>query len=194
MKKFLITITVILSAAITVCGQSLNAGYLNSSYIYNGKNSATTTTGNGLYAGIENDFNILPIDNSSISAGVYFDFVNYRLSDYLAARTFSFRIPVHFKYSIRLGAAESLFVSAVPSASVGAFGNYVTTIGSTSHKEDFYGDDNSRFDLSLGAKAGIELSRSIRVSVGYDFGLLNQGPKNSVVNRNFLQAGVGYIF
>ena len=194
MKKILISIVILLSTAATVFGQSVNVGYLNSSYIHNGRNSTTTTAGNGAYAGIETDLNVLPISNSSISAGVYFDFVNYRLSDYLAARTFSFRIPVHFKYSIGLGRTEVLFVSAGPSATIGAFGDYITTIGNTSHKENFYTDDNSRFDLSLGAKVGIDLSHTFRVSVGYDFGLLDQNPRDPVVNRNFLQVGVGYLF
>ena len=194
MKKIL---SIILGAFI--CAQSfaqisVNAGYLNSSRNYNGKNSSTAIVGNGAYAGFETDFNVLPLTNSCISVGAYFDFVNYILTDHTNATSFGFRVPAHFKYSVGFGKDGVLFVSAGPSVSVGAFGNYITRLGNVTYTEDFYNDENARFDLSLGAKVGFDLMRKIRVSLGYDFGLLDQNQRDPVVKRNFLQVGIGYLF
>lgn len=100
-------------------------------------------------------------------------------------------VPIHGGLQVELGDL-GLFVEAGPYIGVGLFGNEKVS----DVKHDFFSEDTfKRFDLGVGARAGVSIIEKYMVYVGYDLGLVNisQGERVKIHNTN-LYFGVGYKF
>lgn len=109
-------------------------------------------------------------------------------------------IPVHLGYKYEANENLSVFGSAGPYFAIGLFGKYdvdATSVGAGSDSGDFFGDDGfKRFDIGLGLKGGIEIKKTVQISLGYDLGLfdtLGEEGYDSVQNRNF-KVSLAYLF
>lgn len=98
------------------------------------------------------------------------------------------QIPIHAGYRFGLGERNTIFVQAGPTLGYGIYGSKI---------QDFYGgetkyfDHAKRFDLGLGARAGVEFGR-YQVSAGVNYGVLkvfDGGGHNLSVNL-----GAAYMF
>ena len=111
-------------------------------------------------------------------------------------------IPVHIGYKYAVNDNFSLFANAGPYIAIGLFGKAkMTADGSlvdggskVSESENVFGDDGfKRFDLGLGLKAGIEISKKYQFSIGYDFGFIEAEELMGCKNRN-LMISLGLMF
>ena len=111
-------------------------------------------------------------------------------------------IPVHIGYKYAVNDNFSLFANAGPYIAIGLFGKAkITADGSLvdggskiSESENVFGDDGfKRFDLGLGLKAGIEISKKYQFSIGYDFGFIEAEELMGCKNRN-LMISLGLMF
>ena len=111
-------------------------------------------------------------------------------------------IPVHIGYKYAVNDNFSLFANAGPYIAIGLFGKAkITADGSlvdggskVSESENVFGDDGfKRFDLGLGLKAGIEISKKYQFSIGYDFGFIEAEELMGCKNRN-LMISLGLMF
>ena len=111
-------------------------------------------------------------------------------------------IPVHIGYKYAVNENFSLFANAGPYIAIGLFGKAkMTADGSlvdggskVSESGNVFGDDGfKRFDLGLGLKAGIEISKKYQFSIGYDFGFIEAEELMGCKNRN-LMISLGLMF
>ena len=73
-------------------------------------------------------------------------------------------------------------------------GGYSIQVEEVSESENVFGDDGfKRFDLGLGLKAGIEISKKYQFSIGYDFGFIEAEELMGCKNRN-LMISLGLMF
>ena len=212
MKKGFFATVVLLMVATTAFAQvQIGAGYLNSSdRIRSSKNGdLSVTNSHGVYAGL--DFS-LPISGGfAIAPGVYYSFLTNRnatsaIGGIITAsgelQEHYVNVPLMLTYGDNLAQNFRLFFFGGPtlscglvsktrlSASIAGFsGNTVID-----NYKDFRG--YGRFDVMLGAGMGVDLSR-IRLTVGYDFGMLNRYTESAtsiIRHRNQLHAGIGFLF
>ena len=190
MKKIL---SIILGAFL--CAQAfaqinVNAGYLNANYRSNEDSYSYSLTGNGFYAGVSTD--IKTNGQLVFEPGVNFNLSSYNFAEGIKTTEYFISAPLHFKYTYPVSNELDIFVSAGPTVLCTLGGRSKVSYGGMSYTEK---EDGGDFDITLGFQGGIRLSNSIRLLVGYDFGLLNQsGESDYRVTRNFLHAGIGYTF
>lgn len=101
--------------------------------------------------------------------------------------------PVRAKLYIPLGTKVDLYLFAGPVASV----NLVSIDAHASGSTNFYNTDLGlkRFDLLLGGGVGLEIIRHIRVTAGYDQGLLNRvSTAGRNVHTGALKVAAYYMF
>ena len=209
MKKIILTIAVAALAATSAFAQfSVGAGYARtSSTAKSGSTTSKEDPLNGFYAGFDYGVNIA--GSFKVTPGVYFsmftgqtDYSVGSLANTKATRTEMYlNIPVNFSYSFPLGSSVSAFVFAGPTANVGLSDKLKidvnTVVGGGSSSYDVYKEnsDYKRFDIMIGGGAGIDIVNKVRVSVGYNYGLLDRdGSSNSTLHRSELHAGVAYLF
>ncbi len=90
-------------------------------------------------------------------------------------------IPIHIGYKYAVNDNFSVFGSFGPYFSYGLFGKTKVEeldyddeyeLMKTSSKYDTFGNDGlKRFDCGLGLNVGVEIKKTYRVAIGYDFGL-----------------------
>ena len=115
MKKFLTLITILFSIFIgmqNINAQSVNIGYINSTYVISDSNAASQMTGNGMYGGFDYDYPVAT--NLLFNPGIFVDYVKYHLYGNLYGNVFYLRVPLHLKYSYRLDNMFELFGTAGP--------------------------------------------------------------------------------
>lgn len=101
--------------------------------------------------------------------------------------------PVRAKLYIPLGSKVDLYIFGGPVASV----NLVSGDFHTKKITDNYQTNPNlrRFDLMLGGGVGLEIIRHIRVTLGYDHGLLNRdGTQGRNVHTGALKLAAYYMF
>ena len=110
-------------------------------------------------------------------------------------------VPMHFNYGVDLGSAVRLSVYAGPSVEVGLSSTYKIDTSSfgivhLDDATDMYEDsDYSRLDILAGAGLAVDLFDMFRISVGYDFGLLDRNKAdNCSVRDRILHAGIAFLF
>lgn len=196
MKKFLTLITVLISIFIgmqNTFAQSINVGYVNSSYVVKDGGSSFSMNGNGIYAGFDYDYSL---DNSLyLNPGVYFDFIDYNVYGNLHGTAFYVRVPIHLKYMYTLDNALTVFATAGPSLTYALGGKIKYHEGGIAYSENFFDEYDQRFDIPLGLEVGLNINRLYKVVVGYDFGLLNQAKDDDYkLVKNMFHVGLGYNF
>ncbi len=112
-------------------------------------------------------------------------------------------IPIHMGYKYAINDNFAIFGNFGPYFAVGLFGKMKATgylidevEGLTSIHDSakvFGSNAMKRFDFGLGLKAGVEFFQKYQVSIGYDWGLLDNIEDSGNKNRN-LMLSVGYFF
>ena len=211
MKKALLMAAALLVAVTTFAQVQIGAGYVNSSdrIKTSGSSDPSITASNGFYAGL--GFTMPLAGDLSFAPGVYYTYLSNRTASSIAGGIISaagerqehyVNVPLHFNYGAELFPNFRLFFFGGPTASVGVasktklsgsiLGYQANTVLDNYKDVSGYG----RFDLLLGGGMGVDLANRIRLTVGYDFGMLNRyTDSNDIVrHRNQLHAGVALLF
>ncbi len=201
MKK----IVTILAASMMLLGidaiaqPAVSAGYLRS--IENTKVGSLSSTQptDGFYAGI--DVTMPITENLSFMPGIYYAMTSKKNVASIwglkieGARQTDHMInaPLMLNLGMDLSSDFRVFVYGGPTLSFGIASVYQTNNSSYNRYDS---DDNlKRFDVMLGAGAGIEMMEKFRVTFGYDWGMLNRTSVSDVtVRRNQMRVGVAFLF
>lgn len=223
MKKFGIIALFALISVAASAQINVGAGYLQSTATYQAKSGAdvNSTKSNGFYVGL--GYEIPLMQGLSVTPGIYYSYLYSDDAGSTAIGTVAtgslktnlkeqyLNIPVTVNFGYNLTRDLRLFAFGGPTASIGlsSVSHYdasVSVIGiniSDSGDTDNYSgtSDNpatyGRFDVLLGAGAGADIMGKFRITVGYDWGLLNRNVDSNstaIRHRNQLKAGIAYLF
>ena len=216
MKKIISTI---LAASMMLLGTSafaqvsVGAGYLNETNKAKiGDSSTNMGALNGFYAGLGYDIN--EGAGFGISTGLYYSF----LTGDVSLPSFSFisgemtehalNIPVKAGFSVPLSDGFKGFLNVGPTFVCG-LASSIKPFGADLLKTDIYKHEYlGRFDIMVGGSIGADINDLIRVSLGYDLGMLDQfgagikgknedgttKDRNYSLNRNRLTVGLSFLF
>ena len=202
MKKTIVIAAALLLAATSAFAQknlSIGAGFNNINNSFKAGDYTTKESLPGFYAGA--DVNIMFNDNFGVAPGVYYIMGMTSNSSYFKSshQEHYFQIPVALNYGTAFGSTVRAFAYTGPVFSFGLINSAKVTseVLDASKSTNLYGENSSisRFNLLWNAGVGIDLFESIRVTAGYDFGLLNR-QKDSNVKQHTSQyhIGVAYLF
>lgn len=116
----------------------------------------------------------------------------------VSASAYYLEVPIHIGFRCEIIDAISVFTEVGPYFGAGLFGD--TKIKTSQVGEDkfhTFGDDKllDRFDLGIGMRAGIIIFGQVPISVGYDFGLLNNSALTDIdIKHSNFTASIGWIF
>jgi hypothetical protein len=205
MKKFFSTL---LAASLMLIGtqafaqMSVNAGYLNSTLAT--KN--TKDNANGFYAGVS--FNIPIAGTFGIAPGVYYSLLGSKETASIGSiisgsGTFTehaINVPVYLNYGINIARDTKVFLFGGPTLQYGLASNvkYDATVAGVSGSNTVSNYDNANFNrmnVYLGGGLGF-LAGPFQITVGYDYGMMNQYKGDNAINchRSNLKIGAGFSF
>ena len=102
-------------------------------------------------------------------------------------------IPVHIGYKYAVNENFAIFGNAGPYLAIGLFGkakaegDILDEYEFDDNSTNVFGDDAmKRFDFGLGLKAGVEFSQKYQISIGYDWGLVENIKDSGNKNRNLM--------
>lgn len=214
MKKLILSIAIIAAAATSAMAQGLEGLSAGAGYIGNTMTSSvtvgntTTTTKNpfkGFYVGAA--YAIPVMDGLSVVPGVNFKHIsNTETFSLLGVETKTkwaenyIQVPVQFTYGIELiPSTLKVSVYAGPTFDFCVTSKAVTTNNKNDDKTTVNAlDDDSdynRFDCLVGAGVNVDVLEMIRLTVGYDLGLINRtSADNQTIFNKGLHVGVAYLF
>ena len=209
MKKVLMTLALVAVAATSAFAQiSVGAGYLantqKTSYTSGSTTTTTTTPQSGFYAGA--DYTLDMGQGLGLAAGLKASLLSdthtttiLGISGTTKTTEIYLGVPVQFNYSYALSNDLRLFALAGPTFSLGlsSKSKFTNNVNDDVTITDNYGDDSDykKFNVLLGAAAGVDVMNTIRIKVGYDLGLLNRSAAdNTKVNDAQWYVGVAYLF
>ena len=207
MKKLIITLAIALAtctAAFAQKGLSVGAGYLTNNVSTAVTVGSTTTTSvqayDGFYAGLS--YNVLTLGPGiNIVPGLYFANASYNEENTLTTNKGSesyIAVPINISYKIELVPGTLAIEPYVgPTCAYGLSSKWSTTAGSVTVEGDRYGDNSKygKFDLQVGGGLAIDIVDMIRVSVGYNYGLIDRhSADDTKVNTSNINFGVAYLF
>ena len=202
--------TLLLAGAPAFAQMHVGVGYLNSTYYckLSEKSDATTTAYNGFYAGL--GYTVPVAGGLSFTPGVYYSFRTTNnasnigdLAGFKGSTTeHNVNVPLTLSYGFSPNANVRFFVYGGPTLSLGLASTTkltATFLGFKAEEPVNNYDNNGygRFNLFLGAGVGAEIGGIVRITCGYDWGMLNRytGNSNGVSQRtNQLTAGISYLF
>ncbi|MBR4133677.1 MAG: outer membrane beta-barrel protein [Bacteroidales bacterium] len=192
---------------------SLGAGYINeTNKVKIGDNASNMGALNGFYAGFGYDIN--EGEGFGISTGLYYSFLTGNVSVPSLSvisgdlTEHALNIPVKVGFSVPVGDGLKGFLNAGPTFVCG-LSSTIKPLGVDLLKTDLYKHEYlGRFDIMVGASLGAEINDMIRISVGYDLGMLDQfgaGIKGKnddgstkdraySLNRNRITVGLALLF
>ena len=223
MKRFIIS-SVLAFIAVSASAQiSVGVGYLQSTATYQAKSGAdvNNTQSNGFYAGLGYEMPLM--QGLGLSAGVYYSYLYSDDAGSTAIGTIAtgslktnlkeqyINVPVALNFGYNLTRDLRLFAFGGPTVSFGlsSMSHYdasVSVIGinisDSGDTDNYAGTDDKpspygRFDVLLGAGAGVDIQGKYRFTVGYDWGMLNRNvdsESTAIRHRNQLKVGVAYLF
>ena len=223
MKRFIIS-SVLAFIAVSASAQiSVGVGYLQSTATYQAKSGAdvNNTQSNGFYAGLGYEMPLM--QGLGLSAGVYYSYLYSDDAGSTAIGTIAtgslktnlkeqyINVPVALNFGYNLTRDLRLFAFGGPTVSFGlsSMSHYdasVSVIGinisDSGDTDNYAGTDDKpspygRFDVLLGAGAGVDIHGKYRLTVGYDWGMLNRNvdsESTAIRHRNQLKVGVAYLF
>lgn len=211
MKKiFVLAATLLMTASLAMAQElSVNAGYIFSTLSETSGNQGNKESTSGVSLGAS--YNIPIADNLGIAPGLYYSLLTGQGSGSLllglANTTVKFsehaiNLPVHLNYTIGVSRHANLYLFAGPTFQVGLSSKYkaeaaipILNLGAKTVIDNYEDLDMNRFNIFLGGGAGMDLNSTIRVTVGFDYGLLNLSKNDNVKsNRYNLKIGVAYLF
>ena len=205
MKKIL---TTLLAATLMLLGTqafaqvSVNAGYLNSTL----KTKNTSDNANGAYAGVS--FNVPLAGGLAIAPGVYYSMITSKETASIGSiisgsGTFTehaINVPVYLNYGIDLARDTKVFLFGGPTLQYGLASNVkydanVAGISGSNTVSNYDSENFNRMNVYLGGGLGF-LVGAFQITVGYDYGMLNQYKGDNAINchRSNLKLGVGFAF
>lgn len=206
--------TVLLLSATDAFAQlSVGAGYLHSTLAstYKGKQQDNDIS-NGMYIGAGFDLSIVE-DALKLTPGLYLNVLTSRAAASIAGFSIqskftevALNLPVYLSYGLELNHA-ALFIYGGPTFQYGLSSKYkvdgtVAAPGIGVFAQDGVLDnykelDYSPFNIYLGGGLGADLNEKLRVTLGFDYGMLNlyKGKEEGTkYNRYNFKIGVGYLF
>lgn len=211
MKKIFILTALLMTGTLAQAQDlSLGAGYLYStltSQTGNTKESNEVTS--GAYLG--GSFNIPIVGELGLAPGLYYSILTGQgtgsyLDGLVQGRVkfaeHAINLPVYLNYGMELGHAD-LFIFAGPTFQYGISSKYkfegsIPLVGFGAREEiDSYKDlSMGRFNIYMGGGLGVDLNELIRVTVGFDYGLLDldKSDENCKQYRYNFKVGVAYLF
>lgn len=219
MKKIvtLLSAALMLLAGTSAFAQmSVGAGYVNSTDIVkiaklsnDSKTTTTGTAGNGFYAGIS--YTAPLAAGFSFTPGVYYEFLTAETVAGDSAFAVGGRetehyinVPLTFGYGFDLSRDLRFIAFAGPTVNVGLASSTKVSASSSligvkldgGVYNNYDNEDYGRFDIMLGGGIGLEFRDDFRLTVGYDFGMLNRytGSADISQHRNRLTAGIAFLF
>ena len=192
MKKIILTLALAAVAALSANAQiGVGVGYATKNLV-NGDNTASYA---GFYGGgnynieLSNGICVAPgIDVSYVSNSGTLATIDYKNTEmYLG-------IPLHFNYAIEIANGFKLTPFVGPTISFGLSSKHEDEVLGTS---DNYGNNSNygRFDILVGGGVAFDVQDLIRVSFGYNLGLLDRNSSDDVTTKaNGLHFGVAYLF
>ena len=220
MKRLILTAAAIAVSVSAFAQISVGAGYVNDAYRQT-INISDNTTNNSKYANngfyLEGAYSYALTNDFSLSAGLRFsslgrtdngnyDLGSLHLGDATAkTKEMYLSIPVTANYAYTINKDVRVFAFAGPSFAIGLSSKTDVTASvlgqSSTTNVDNYGKDDegncnyNRTNLYLGAGLGVDLMNMVRVSLGYDLGLLNRSAAdNTTLKQNQFRIGVAYLF
>lgn len=211
MKKAMLMAAALLVAVTSFAQVQIGAGYVNSTDRTKLSNDAevSTAAANGVYAGIGVT---LPLAGDlAVTPGVYYTFLTSHNGRSVANGILSasgdlqehyVNVPVYFNYGSELAPNFRLFFFGGPTFSAGLISKTVLSASilgfSANTAIDNYRDVSGygRFDVMLGGGMGVDLGKRLRLTVGYDFGMMNRYTEgNGIIrHRNQLHGGLAFLF
>ena len=212
-------ISIVVAASMMLIGTtafaqaSLGAGYINeTNKVKIGDSASNMGALNGFYAGFGYDIN--EGSGFGISTGLYYSFLTGNVSVPSLSvisgdlTEHALNIPVKAGFSVPVGSGLNGFLNFGPTFVCG-LASSIKPLGVDLLKSDCYKHEYlSRFDIMVGAALGAEINDMIRISVGYDLGMLDQfgaGIKGKnddgstkdraySLNRNRITVGLALLF
>ncbi|MBQ9311362.1 MAG: outer membrane beta-barrel protein [Bacteroidales bacterium] len=188
MKRIIITLALAAAAAISASAQiGVGAGYQGKKYS-DGDDSYSV---GGVYVGA--NYNYVLDQSLAVSLGAV---VNFLSGDQGGAtiKEFNLGIPVLANYTVTLAEGFNLVPFLGPTFSIG-LSDKVESSGVSINLYDKDVDIAKRFDILVGGGVALDVMDIIRISVGYNKGLLNRIKESddSVTTGGF-HFGVAYLF
>lgn len=204
MKKVLLAIFAAATLAVSANAQvNVEAGYVNSVQKLKKSGSTVSGTSNGVYVGASYNFAFGKV--ISLSPGVQYEFLTTGDYKVLPLASGSVQehyanVPVLLNAGVNIGSNVRIYFYAGPTLSIGIATsksiNSGVGDGGNIKKQNLYADDTyKRLDVLLGGGAGVEICRRIRLTAGYDAGLLNRTSlDDATLRRNRLHVGAAVTF
>lgn len=207
MKKVL---TAAIAAVLMLAGTdafaqlSVGAGWVNSTLTRTvGGTKWDGEPSNGFYVGAT--YNIPLIGNFGVAPGAYYSMLAgkgnttvYGVS--LNSTTFTehaLNVPIYLNYGYDLNGVKFL-AFAGPTIQYALSSKYKSnTLGIGTVVDSFKDLNQSPFNLYVGGGLGAEISETLQIIIGFDYGVLNLykgNINNSSTHRYNIKIGVGYLF
>lgn len=197
MKKLFTTIALVALSATAFAQLDFGVGYLSQTMKISASAGGYTETEsenlNGFYVGA--DYTVAKLGPVNVTPGAYLALSSYKEGEG-KINLFALDIPVNFSYGIDFSSAVRGFIYAGPTFEIGITadekaGDYTLNM---------YEDMLKRFDIKLGGGIGVDINSLIRVTAGYNAGLLNLLKKDiypgvdTKCKTNQFHVGVAYLF
>lgn len=192
MKKIILTIA--LAAVAAVCANAqigIGLGYTTKT-LSTGDNSVDYA---GFYVGgnynieVSNGICVAPgIDLAYVANSGTVATVDYKNSELYVG------VPVHFNYAVEIADGFKLIPFAGPTFSLGLSSKHEDELLGTS---DNYADGSNytKFDILVGGGLAFDVMDMVRVSAGYNYGLLDRDSSdNGTTKASGFHFGVAYLF
>ncbi len=188
MKKVFVLAIALMVSVMAHAQFSVNVGYQMSSLNTEIGGLRATQYYNGVSAVV--DYNIPLVGPLSVAPGLGLSgsFTNKYSVKY---REFGLIAPIDFNLCCSDSRDVRVSLFAGPTLYYGLFCKDI----STNPPYNYYDTDNKRFELFLGGGLWCDIRETIRVKVGYKFGLLNSSREANVTEKNnTLSISIGYLF
>lgn len=212
MKKTILTLVLLAATAAGVSAQiAIGGGYLNSTTTTKTTSNSNDVSYDGFYAGA--GFAVPITGGLGFAPGLYYSYLKTDSAISISESIYGgvnkvnqyISVPVNLffgaetvpglKISIYGGPTFNYCLSSITTYKANAFG------ASVEKDIDNFKQDpaNKRFDILLGGGVAIDVAKMLRISCGYNFGLLdlysNEDASDGItVTRRGLNAGLAFVF
>ena len=188
MKKLFVLAVSLMMTLMANAQASVQAGFM--------LNTLDTEIGAGRLSGkykgfmLTGDYNIHFTDYLGVAPGLGIDY-SFNNAGGLQYKELGLLLPIDVNYRIPVGNSLSLSIFVGPTLYYGLFAKEY----SFNPPYDYYEYDSKRFDVSLGGGVWLDIVESIRVKVGYKFGLLNTSKIDGIKEKaSCFTVSIGYVF
>ncbi len=191
MKKIIITLALAAAAALSANAQ-IGVGLGYGTKVHGG--DADGNLG-GLYVGANYNIAIPGVNGLAVAPGV--DFAMYSEKDSgVTSKENYIGVPVLFNYAIEVADGFKLVPFLGPTFSIGLSSKSSTEVlGKTVETDNYDNDDYGKFDILVGGGVALDVMDMIRVSVGYNLGLLDRNANDNFTDKTSgVHFGVAYLF